>query len=40
MNSIKLTIRVVLNDLQTREEVLQWYLELNIVSQLEKTIKI
>ena len=29
LNSIKLTIRVVLNDLQTREEVLQWYLELN-----------
>ena len=29
MNSINLTIRVVLNDLQTREEVLQWYLELN-----------
>ena len=29
LNSVRFTVRVVTNDLQTREEVLQWYLELN-----------
>ena len=29
MNLVRYTVRVVTNDLQTREEVLQWYLELN-----------
>ena len=29
LNTTKLTVRIVMNDLQTREEVLQWYLELN-----------
>ena len=28
-NTTKFTMRVVINDLQSREEVLQWYLELN-----------
>ena len=29
LNSAKFTMRIVTNDLQSREEVLQWYLELN-----------
>ena len=29
LNLTKFTMRIVVNDLQTREEVLQWYLELN-----------